>query len=89
MPSSTVTSKGQITLPKEVRSHLGLTEGDRLDFVIAEDGTVRLQPVSGSVRQLYGMLHRAGAPATTLQEIDEAIAEHVAEDDARIRSGKE
>ncbi|HEY8021766.1 MAG TPA: AbrB/MazE/SpoVT family DNA-binding domain-containing protein, partial [Thermoanaerobaculia bacterium] len=72
MPTATVKSRGRVTLPKEVRSHLGLSEGDRLDFVIAADGSVRLLPVSGSVRRLYGMLRRAGAPAVTLAGIDEA-----------------
>ena len=85
MPTSTVTSKGQITLPKEVRNHLGLSEGDRVDFVISEDGSVRLLPISGSVRRLFGLLQRTGSPAATLAEIDEAIGEQIAADDARIR----
>lgn len=88
MPTSTVTSKGQITLPKEVRNHLGVTEGDRLDFVIADDGSVRLQTASGSVCRLRGLLRRAGAAAATLEAIDGSIAAQVAEDDARIRSGR-
>jgi antitoxin PrlF len=88
MSTSTITSKGQITLPKEVRDHLGVREGDRLDFIIASDGAVRVQPLFGSVRRLRGLLRRSGSPPATLKEIDESIAEEIAEDDLRIRSGK-
>lgn len=41
--SATVTSKGQITIPSEVRSHLGLRKGDRVEFDIG-DGTAILRP---------------------------------------------
>ena len=46
MPTSTITSKGQITIPKEVRSHLGVAPGDRLDFAIGQDGSVRITLLS-------------------------------------------
>lgn len=88
MSISTITSKGQITLPKDVRDHLGVREGDRLDFVIGADGAVCLIPLSGSVRRLRGLFRRAGAPAATLAEIDESIENELADDDLRIRSGK-
>lgn len=86
MPTSTLTSKGQITVPKEVRAHLRLAAGDRLEFLIADDGSVRLQPVSGSVRRLMGMFRREGAPAQTLDQMEEAISRFVAEDQERIRT---
>jgi len=88
MSTSTITSKGQITLPKDVRDHLGVREGDRLDFVIAADGGVCILPLSGSVQRLRGLLRQAGAPAATLAEIDESIADEIADDDLRIRSGE-
>lgn len=42
--STTMTVKGQVTIPKHLRDHLGLRAGDQVDFVFAEDGSVRLQP---------------------------------------------
>lgn len=86
MPTTTLTSKGQITLPKEVREHLHVAEGDRLEFVIEPDGLVRVKPVSGSVRDLYGCLGSSRSlPA--LDEIEEELVRTLAADDARIRSG--
>ncbi len=40
---STITSKGQITIPAEVRKHLGVAQGDKLSFVIADDGTIEIK----------------------------------------------
>lgn len=89
MPISTVTSKGQITLPKEVRELLHLAEGDRVEFLIERDGRVRLSPVSGSVRSLLGLVRRADRnTAPTLEEMDEALTESLVADDERIRRGE-
>jgi AbrB family looped-hinge helix DNA binding protein len=88
MPTTTITSKGQITLPKEVREHLGLGEGDRIEFVIQPGGDVQMRPVTGSVRALYGMLRREGAPAPSLDALERTLVESLGEDDARIRKGE-
>ncbi len=56
MPTATITSKAQITLPKEIRDHLKLAEGDRVEFIIDASGEVRVRTVSGSVRKLHGLL---------------------------------
>jgi AbrB family looped-hinge helix DNA binding protein len=88
MPTATVTSKGQITLPKEVREHLHLAEGTRVDFVIESGGDVHLRPVVGSVKALFEIAGRKGRKAQTVEEMDEAIGRHLAEDDERIRTDK-
>lgn len=72
MRESTVTSKGQTTLPRDVRAALGLNPGDRVRYVIL-DGEVRLlkaRPVS----DLAGLLRRPGAKPVTLEAMEEAIA---------------
>lgn len=77
MSESTLTIKGQTTLPKAVRHALNLTPGDRLRYVILDDGQVRLlrsRPVAG----LAGMLKRPGQVPVSLEEMDRAIAEGVA-----------
>jgi AbrB family looped-hinge helix DNA binding protein len=88
MPTATITSKGQITLPKEVREHLHLGGGDQVDFQIDEHGEVRVRPLTGSVEDLFGLLYRPESPPRSVEEIDDAIARFVAADDQRIRRGE-
>jgi AbrB family looped-hinge helix DNA binding protein len=72
MQESTITSKGQTTLPKEVRKALGLQPGDRVRYVIL-NGEVRILKVR-SIAELAGMLARPGRPALSLEGMDAAIA---------------
>ncbi len=44
MPTSTVTSKGQVTIPKAIRERLGLSEGDTLEFSIDDSGRIVARP---------------------------------------------
>lgn len=74
MPSATMTSKGQITVPVEIRRALKLETGDRVDFLLREDGVVELRPGSVDLRSLIGCLVPRGRSAT-LGEMEEAIAE--------------
>jgi antitoxin PrlF len=87
MPTSTLTTKGQITLPKEVRNLLGVAPGDQLDFVIGQDGSVRVVPLSRPVHELFGMLAIRGRRPASATTIDDSIVSAIAEDDERIRSG--
>jgi antitoxin PrlF len=87
MAITTLTSKGQITLPKEVREHLHLGKGDRLEFVIRGDGEVQVKPVAGSYRELLGMLRRPGRPLPSEEALDRERARLLVEDDERIRRG--
>lgn len=74
MPSSTLTSKGQVTLPKEVRDHLHVAPGDRVDFLIDESGIVTVRPARSRLAGFGGMLHRPGRRVVTVEEMDEATA---------------
>jgi len=87
MTTATITSKGQITLPKDVREHLHVGEGDRIVFELGE-GQVTVRPLSGSVKALFGMLRRPETPTHSVEEIDEMIARVVVADDERIRRGE-
>jgi antitoxin PrlF len=73
MATSTVTSKGQITLPRSVRHSLGLNAGDKVDFVPMEGG-FKLVPLRQDVRALKGRFAGRVERAVTLEEMDEAIA---------------
>lgn len=81
---TTMTSKGQLTIPKDVREQLGLLPGTRF-FVTVRDGEVVAIPKNKKLADLAGMLGRPpGGKSLTIEEIDGAIAEAVAEDDRRI-----
>ena len=54
MPTSTLTSKGQTVIPKAVRNHLGLQPGDKLDFVVQDNGDVLIRPAVHDVKRLNG-----------------------------------
>jgi len=73
MPSSTLTSKGQTTIPKEVRDHLKLQTGDHIDFLIRQDGTVVLRPASFPVQELKGILHRKNMKPESVDAMNDAI----------------
>ncbi len=75
MPESTLTTKGQITIPKPVRDHLKLHAGTRVSFVIQDDGTVVLKPITRHVRELAGLLYRPGQRPATIREMHDAVAE--------------
>lgn len=72
MSTSTLTSKGQTTIPKDVRKRLNLHPGDRLEFVIDEDGRVLVLPASVDAAELAGMLKRPTKPVT-IAEMNQAV----------------
>ena len=67
-----MTSKGQVTVPKPIRDKLHLKPGDRIDFILDEDGGVRVVPITASVTQLKGMVSKPRS-AVGLAEMDRAI----------------
>jgi AbrB family looped-hinge helix DNA binding protein len=71
--TATITSKGQTTIPREIRELLNLQPGDRIDFIV-EDGRVYLAPSNVDVRKLSGILYQPGRKPVSLTEMDQAIA---------------
>ena len=72
MARTTLTSKGQITLPKEVREQLGLKPGDRVEIYVDHDGRAVIERTL-KLEELAGVLPRPKR-ALSVQEINEAIA---------------
>lgn len=58
MATSTLTSKGQITLPKTIRDRLQVDTGDQVDFVVNERGDIVVRAVSLDIAELKGLLKR-------------------------------
>jgi len=72
MPKSTITSKGQITLPKAVREALNVSSGDQVAFTIGSDGTVTVAAASLDLRELKGSV-RSHVRGVSLQDMRSAI----------------
>lgn len=77
MSEATVTSKGQITIPADVRRTLDLHAGSRVHFVPTDVGSYELVAVTHSVRALKGVVPPPDRPLT-LSEMDDAIADAAA-----------
>jgi len=74
MNTSTITSKGQTTIPRDIRERLGLSAGDRVEYVVEPDGRIVLLPATRHIHDLAGILqHRAPRRPVTLEEMDEAV----------------
>jgi antitoxin PrlF len=73
MASAALTSKGQITIPVEIRKKLGLKTGDRVQFVEGANGEIVLKPKNRSIMDLHGAGKWSGPPVT-IEEMNETIA---------------
>ena len=76
---ATLTSKGQITLPKEIRDRLGLDAGSMLDFQVLPDNTITARTVKPDARRIRGLLKSPHAGPLTVEQMDEGIATHLRE----------
>jgi AbrB family looped-hinge helix DNA binding protein len=73
MPTATVTSKGQITIPKAVRDLLRVEAGDQVDFSVNERGDVVVRSATADVRELRGLLKRTRRRAVSVKVMNAAI----------------
>jgi AbrB family looped-hinge helix DNA binding protein len=74
METTTLTSKGQITVPKSIRERLNIRPGDRIHFFVEDEGTVIFMPAKSDVRELKGILPKPKNPVT-IEAMNAAIAE--------------
>ncbi len=73
MSTATLTSKGQITIPAQVRRSLNVEAGDRVEFVEVAPGRFEVVAATGSVRELKGMLGKPKRPVS-VDDMNRAIA---------------
>jgi antitoxin PrlF len=78
MWSAKVTSKGQITLPKGLRDALGLHAGSHVTFEMSGD-SASLKAATSAIDRFYGILHRQGRKALSVEEMDEGSRSKVRE----------
>ena len=78
LATATVTSKGQITIPAEVRAALRLDAGDRVEFVEIEEGKFAVIPVTRSIRELEGRFQDKRRKPVSIDEMNAAIRRRAA-----------
>jgi antitoxin PrlF len=64
MTTATLTSKGQVTIPADVRQRMGLGSGDRIEFIELDDGGFAIKPAIDDVRSLKGLLRKPDKPVS-------------------------
>ncbi len=70
MPTdATLTSKGQTTIPKEIRDGLGMKSGDRITFTLMPDATVVMRLKNKSITDLAGTLHKKGRKPVPVEQL--------------------
>ena len=80
MATATITTKGQITIPKEVRDTLSLTAGDKVEFVLIDKREALIRPVSKKVDDVFGLLHKPIRKAVSVEQMNEGIRRKMRED---------
>ncbi len=78
MATATLTSKGQTTVPQQIRDYLNLHPGDKLEFLIEKDGRVTLAPLTVDVTELKGLLPKP-RKKVTIEDMNRAIAKRYSE----------
>ena len=66
---ATLTSKGQTTIPKEIRDSLGMKSGDRMTFTLMPDATVVMRLKNKSIAELAGTLHKKGRKPVPVEQL--------------------
>ena len=73
MALATITTKGQVTIPKIIRDSLKLNTGDKIEIIVTEKREAIIRPVSKKVDDIFCRLHKHGRKAVSLEAMDDAI----------------
>lgn len=75
---STMTQKGQVTIPKIVRDNLHLVTGDRVEFFFNDRGEVVIKPVTRKVVEVAGLLSKyKKSHPISIEEMDQTVAQYI------------
>jgi len=75
MADATLTSKGQITIPVQVRNALGIEAGDRIEFVELSEGQFVIMAATKSIRDLEGLFRGRRSKPVSVEEMNAAISQ--------------
>ena len=77
MAIATLTTKGQVTIPKEIRESLKLHTGDKIEIIVTEKREAIIRPISKKVDDIFCKLHRPVRKTVTLEAMDDAIRDRM------------
>ncbi len=77
MALATITTKGQITIPKSVRDSLMLSTGDQIEFIVTAKREALIRPISKKVDEVFGILHKPGRKTVSVEEMDIKIRQRM------------
>jgi AbrB family looped-hinge helix DNA binding protein len=77
MSTLTITAKGQVTLRKDVLSHLGVQPGDKISVEKLPDGRIEMKAArpTGRISDAFGLLRRENGPTLSIEEMNQIAAE--------------
>ena len=85
---ATVTVKGQVTVPKEIRTRLNIEPGSQLDFKLNDDGSISVRPLNRSALSIIGILKRPRQASVSIEQMNAAAADGAVERYERLRAQK-
>ena len=77
MALAKITTKGQVTIPKNIRESLHLHTGDKIEIVINNQGEAVIRPISKKVDDMFGILKRPKQKVVSVEEMNEAIKNRI------------
>ena len=76
---ATITSKGQVTIPKDIRDIMKIGPGDQIDFVVSDQGEIYISPRKHDIRSIKGIFHKKGRKPASLKDMEKAIKKGASE----------
>ena len=76
MALATITTKGQVTIPKSIRESLQLHSGDKIEIIIKDGGAI-IRPLSKKVDDLFGILKRPNQKSVSVDEMNKSISKQI------------
>lgn len=76
MSTAVVTSKGQVTIPHDIRQQLNIHKGDKLNFIVTGEHSCKIIPASIDIHDLIGCM-QSNKPAPTIEQMDSDIMEQL------------
>ena len=70
---STITRKGQVTIPKKIRDSLKLSAGDKIEFLLTPNGEILMKPITRKVDEVYRILHSDAKEPVSVEQMDWVI----------------